>query len=380
MTIKLNGDIFQNSKEEYIKLAKEGAEPEEQGEAYEKMIDSLFEEVKKEARQEARTSAGIKKSGLDQEQYEFFNEIDTEVGYKEESLLPETTIDQIFEDLTTEHPLLNAIGLRNAGPRVKFLKAETTGELVWGKIFDGIRGQLDANFAEEEEIQNKATAYVVVPKDLKDLSVDWIERFVRLQITEVFATGLEVAFLHGDGNEQPVGLNRQVGEDVSVTGGVYPEKEPSGTLEIDFINEGKHNLMTMRQIKKFHAVKENGKRLATSGRLNLVVSPDDAVDLEVAFAVPDANAAYVNRVPFGINIIESEAQEEGQVLSFVSGRYDALVAGGVTIRKFEETFALEDLDLYTAKQFVYGKARDDKAAAIWSLEVLEATEEEPEGA
>lgn len=378
MTMQLNEDIFKNSKEEYIKLAQEGASPEEQGEAYGKMIDSLFEEVKREARLEAKNVTGIEATGLDQEQYNFFNELDTNVGYKEEALLPETTIDQIFEDLTNEHPLLNAIGLRNAGPRVKFLKAETTGDLVWGKIFDGIKGQLDASFAEEEDIQNKGTAYVVVPKDLDDLGVKWIERFVRLQITEVFATGLEVAFLHGDGDDKPVGLDRQVGEDVSIVGGVYPKKESTGTLTIDFINEGKHNMMEMRQIKKYHAVKENGKSLATSGRLNLIVSTEDAVDLEVAFAVPDANAAYVNRVPFGINIIESEAQTEGEVISFVSGRYDALVAGGVTIRKFDQTLALEDLDLYTAKQFVYGKARDDKAAAIWNLEVLESSD--PEGA
>lgn len=371
MTLKLNEDIFENAKQNYIALAQEGAAPEEQGEAYEEMINALYESVKREARLEAETSAGIKGSGLDKEQYEFFNSINTEVGYKEEALLPETTIDQIFDDLTKGHPLLDALGVINAGVRLKFLKSETTGELVWGKIFDGIKGQLDANFASEEAIQNKATAYVVIPKDLDDLSVKWIERFVRLQITEVFATGLEVAFLNGDGKDKPIGLVRDVSKDVSVVDGVYPEKTASGTLEIDLEGTGKNNLITMRQIKKHHATKEDGKRLATAGKLNLVVSPEDAVDLEVAFAVPDANAAYVNRVPFNINIIESEAQAEGQVVSFVTGRYDAVVAGGVTIRKFDQTYALEDLDLYTAKQFAYGKAKDDKAAAIWNLQVTE---------
>lgn len=371
MTLKLNEDIFENAKQNYIALAQEGAAPEEQGEAYEEMINALYESVKREARLEAETSAGIKGSGLDKEQYEFFNSINTEVGYKEEALLPETTIDQIFDDLTKGHPLLDALGVINAGVRLKFLKSETTGELVWGKIFDGIKGQLDANFASEEAIQNKATAYVVIPKDLDDLSVKWIERFVRLQITEVFATGLEVAFLNGDGKDKPIGLVRDVSKDVSVVDGVYPEKTASGTLEIDLEGTGKNNLITMRQIKKRHATKEDGKRLATAGKLNLVVSPEDAVDLEVAFAVPDANAAYVNRVPFNINIIESEAQAEGQVVSFVTGRYDAVVAGGVTIRKFDQTYALEDLDLYTVKQFAYGKAKDDKAAAIWNLQVTE---------
>jgi hypothetical protein len=29
------------------------------------------------------------------------------------------------------------------------------------------------------------------------------------------------------------------------------------------------------------------------------------------------------------------------------------------------------MDLYTAKQFAYGKAKDDKAAAVWGLKVSE---------
>lgn len=35
----------------------------------------------------------------------FFNAVTTDVGYKEEKLLPQETIDRIFENLTTAHPL-----------------------------------------------------------------------------------------------------------------------------------------------------------------------------------------------------------------------------------------------------------------------------------
>ena len=33
----------------------------------------------------------------------------------------------------------------------------------------------------------------------------------------------------------------------------------------------------------------------------------------------------------------------------------------------KQTLAIEDMDLYTAKQFAYGKAKDDKAAAFLGL-------------
>lgn len=371
-------DKFNDAKTEFINAVKEGKTKDEQGQAYANMIDGLAEDVLSEARKAAREEAEAgTKSKLNAEQRKFFNEINTEVGYKDEKLLPETTINQIFEDLVTEHPLLDAIGIFNAGPRVKFLRAETSGTVVWGKIFGEIKGQLDAAFSDETDIQDKATAFVVVPKDLKDLSVDWIERFVRLQITEAFAVGLEVAFLTGDGNDKPVGMNRQVGDDVSITGGVYPVKEPQGLLEIDKMAVGKENLNVMSQVKRFHSTKENGKQLNTAGKLYLVVSPEDAVDLDVAFTSV-ANGVYVRNMPYSIKVIESEAQDQGQVLSFVRGRYDAAVGGGVTIRKFDQTLALEDLDLYTAKQFAYGKAKDNKATAIWTLEFAE-TETVPAG-
>ena len=369
---------FNTAKQDFLDTVKQGKSEDEQGQAYAGMIDGLAEDVLAEARKAAREEAEVGSSSkLNAEQRKFFNEINTEVGYKDEKLLPETTINQIYEDLVNDHPLLNAIGIFNAGPRVKFLRAETSGVIVWGKIFSEIKGQLDATFNEETAIQDKATAFVVLPKDLKDLSVDWVERFVRLQITEVFALGLEVAFLTGDGNDKPVGMNRQVGEDVAIVAGVYPEKEPEDTLNINKLATDKTNLVEMSKIKKFHARKENGKAQTTAGKLFMVVSPENAVDLDIAFTSVN-NGVYVKNTPYNIQVVESEAQTDGRVLSFVRGRYDAAIGGGVTIRKFDQTLALEDLDLYTAKQFAYGKAKDNKATAIWTLEFAE-TETVPAG-
>lgn len=377
-----NMEKFNEAKTTFINAVKEGKDNEAQGQAYENMINELAEGVMDEARQAARKEteayAGVKDSRLNAEERKFFNEINKNVGYKDETLLPETTINQIFEDLVNEHPLLNAIGIFNAGPRVKFLRSETSGVIVWGKIFGEIKGQLDAAFSDDTDIQDKATAFVVLPKDLEDLSVDWIERFVRLQITEAFAVGLELAFLAGDGNDKPVGLNRQVGEDVAIVNGAHPKKEATGTLEINKLAVGKENLVEMSKIKKHHATKENGKHLNTAGKLYLVVSPEDAVDLDIAFTSV-ANGVYARNTPYNIHIVESEVQDSGEVLSFVRGRYDAAVGGGVKIRKYKETLALEDMDLYTAKQFAFGKAKDDKAAAIWTLSTVEEAPELPEG-
>ena len=65
---------------------------------------------------------------LTSEERKFFNEINTEVGYKEEKLLPETVIERVFDDLQSEHPLLSKINIQNAGLVTRIIKAEPTGQ------------------------------------------------------------------------------------------------------------------------------------------------------------------------------------------------------------------------------------------------------------
>ncbi|HCX0369700.1 TPA: phage major capsid protein, partial [Staphylococcus aureus] len=196
MTINLS-ETFANAKNEFINAVNNGEPQERQNELYGDMINQLFEETKLQAKAEAERVSSLPKSAqtLSANQRNFFMDINKSVGYKEEKLLPEETIDRIFEDLTTNHPLLADLGIKNAGLRLKFLKSETSGVAVWGKIYGEIKGQLDAAFSEETAIQNKLTAFVVLPKDLNDFGPAWIERFVRVQIEEAFAVALETAFL-----------------------------------------------------------------------------------------------------------------------------------------------------------------------------------------
>lgn len=367
MTIQLSDD-FKTARQEFLNAIQNGEDEKAQAELYGKMINELFEESKAQAQAEAErvSSLPTAESKLTAEQRKFFNEINTEVGYKEEKLIPEETIDRIFENLTTEHPLLADLGIKNAGLRLKFLKSETSGVAVWGKIFGEIKGQLDAAFSEETAIQNKLTAFVVLPKDLKDFGPAWVERFVRLQIEEAFAVALEAAFLNGTGKEQPIRLSRQVQEGVSVTGGVYPEKESLGTLTF---KDPRTTVLELTKVFKNHSTDEKGKSVAVKGNVTMVVNPSDAFDIQAQYTHLNANGVYVTALPFNLNVIESVAQSACKVLTYVKGRYDGYLAGGINLQKFDQTLAIEDMDLYTAKQFAYGKAKDDKVAAVYDLNI-----------
>ncbi|MBC1801050.1 phage major capsid protein [Listeria booriae] len=378
MTMKLKGDAMENfnaAKQTFINAMNNNEDQDKQSEAYLSMIDSLAENVKTEAVEAARNEAekyaiGTTADGkLSANQRKFYNEMNKEVGYKEETLLPQETIDEIFEDITSEHPLLSKLGLKNAGLRLKFLKSETSGVAVWGKIFGEIKGQLDAAFSEEEAISNKLTAFVVVPKDLEEFGPAWVERFVRLQIQEAFSVALEIAFLTGDGKEKPIGLDRDINNGNTASGvTTYPKKTAQGTLTFA---DSKVTVKELTGVFKHHSVKENGKALAVAGRVVMVVNPFDAWDVKTQYTFLNANGAYVTALPYNLDIVESEAQTQGEVLTFVTGRYDAFLGGGIKVSKFDQTLALEDLELYVAKQFAFGMAKDIKATAIWTLDIPE---------
>lgn len=377
MTMKLSNE-FKTIRDNFLAAVNANEPAEKQNELYGAMLDELLNEAKKQARAEAEglIAANPADAKLSARERKFFNEITTDVGYKEEKLLPQETIDRIFENLTTAHPLLAEIGMVNAGLRLKFLKSETSGVAVWGKIYGEIKGQLDAAFSEEEAIQSKLTAFVVVPKDLKDFGPAWVESFVSTQIDEAFAVALEAAFLAGDGNDKPIGLNRQVQEGVSITGGVYPEKTALGDLTFaDSVTTVKE----LTNVYKHHSTDEKGHAVAVDGKVVMVVNPSDAWDVKRQYTSLNAQGVYVTALPYNLKIVESLAQVAEKVVTFVNGRYDAYIGGGITLRKYDQTLAIEDMDLYTAKQFAYGKAKDDKAAAVWNLKVNESGKTVPEG-
>ncbi|EAE8591286.1 phage major capsid protein [Listeria monocytogenes] len=383
MTIKLKNNLvnYEEKRTAFVNAVKNEETQEIQNKAYVEMVDAMaadiMDQAKKEARQEADQyiSASRTDKNITNEEIKFFNDINKEVGYKEETLLPQTVVDEIFEDLTTEHPFLASIGMRTTGLRTKFLKSETSGLAVWGKIFGEIKGQLDATFSEEESIQNKLTAFVVVPKDLENFGPVWVKRFVVTQIEEAFAVALESAFIIGDGKDKPVGLTRKVGKGTNVVDGVYPEKVASGTLTFA---SSKVTVNELTDVYKYHSVKENGKPLNVAGEVTLLVNPTDAWDVKKQYTSLNANGVYVTALPYNLNIIESLFVPEKKAISYVAKRYDTLVGGALNISTFDQTLAFEDLNLYAAKQFAYGKAKDEKAAAVWTLNI-KPTDQTPEG-
>ena len=371
--MSLNTKGFTNFAEKrtaYADSVKSGMTAEEQADAFSEMMDALsndsMAEIKEQVKNQTQATfaAQAQDKSMTDEEVKFFNALTTDVGTKETKLLPQTVITEVFDDMVQLHPILGIIGLQNQGISLKIIQSDASGAAVWGKIFGDIQGQLDATFDVTEANQSKLTAFVALPKDIETFGPAWIKQYVVTQITETFAAASESAFLIGDGNDKPIGLNRQVQKGVTVTGGVYPEKASAGTLTFaDTKTAAKELAGVIKTLSK----KENGHPVVAKGNTVLVMAPGDSLDVEAQFMVQNLAGQFVTAMPFGLTTVESEFAPEGKVIAFVKGRYDAYQAGSLSIAVFDQTLAMEDMDLYVAKQFFYGKAKDNNASAVYDL-------------
>ncbi len=139
-------------------------------------------------------------------------------------------------------------------------------EAAWGKLCDEIIKELLSGFETIDMMLLKLSAFIPVCKAMLDLGPEWLDSYVRQVLYEALANGLEAGIIVGDGNGKPIGMNRQVGDTVTVTGGVYPEKNK--------ITVDNFNAETIGNLISLIAVDKNGKPRDVRD-LILVVNPQD---------------------------------------------------------------------------------------------------------
>ncbi|MGE6370641.1 phage major capsid protein [Planococcus kocurii] len=369
MTIKLNNSKeMQAAKAQLAKVMADGSAEEQQA-AFASFFDALQEDVSEKisakANEDMMDRTILQNRGqnvLTAGETKFFKAAIDKKGFDENSILPVTTQERIFEDLTQEHPLLNALQLKDMGAVTRIITADPSGAAVWGPLFGEIQGQIGAAFKETQISQLKLTAFAVIPNDMLELGPVWVERYVRTLIVEVLSVGLEKGFVTGTGVNQPVGLIKDVNADTAA----ITDKVAKGALTFE---PGRKTITELRDVVKGLSVDAKGKARRVAGRIVMVVNPVDNFDIQASATIQNANGVYVTNLPFNPIIVESEFVTAGTVIFFVQGEYLAVIAGGYKLNKYTETLAMEDATLYTIKQFANGKPMDNNAAAVYTLAI-----------
>ena len=292
--------------------------------------------------------------------------------------LPETVIDAVFDELQTRHPLLSRIQFMNTRGAIRMMM-NTNGyqEAAWGQLCDEIVQELTSGFKEVDTGLLKLSAFMPVCKAMLDLGPEWLDDFVRQVLYEAYANGLEAGTVAGDGNGKPIGMNRQVGDNVTVTGGAYPAKAPITVSDLSPTTVG--NLLALL------AVDPNGKARNVRDVI-LVVNPVDYFQrIMPATTMMTPNGTYANDVmPYPMSVIQSPAVEQGQAIIGLGYKYFAAIgsARDGRIEYSDHYHFLEDERVYLIKGYANGFPMDNNAffvlditgirPAVWKVEQVTA--------
>lgn len=380
MTIKFKN--FEEKKRLYADSVLNNESKETQSKAFDDMMSTMVDEIRDDILSNVNTNnmdnvilSNRGQQVLTSEELKFFNTVIEQGGFKERDTLPKTTQERVFDDLVKEHPLLAKLGLQNYGAITEFIYGNPEGAAVWGELFGGIQGSLNANFRKEKIGQYKLTAFFAVSNDMLSLGPVWVEKYVRTFLVEALKVALEKAFILGDGKSQPIGLNRDLL--AAVTQGQYAEKASAGTLTFKdtktIIAEiaGVHkNLAKYKRLKKDGVTEEDEFQARNiAGKVVMLINPFEYYDIMARATVQNASGTFITALPFNPTIIESIFVPTGKVIFFVEGEYLAITAGSFGINQFKETLAMEDATLYITKMYANGKPKDNYAAQVYNLNI-----------
>lgn len=294
-------------------------------------------------------------------------------------VLPETTINAVFDELQTRHPLLSRINFRPSGGAVELVMAENGYQMAqWGELCDDIVKELLAGFVKINTMLFKLSAFLPVCKAMLDLGPEWLDDFVRQVLYEALANGLEYGVVAGTGNNMPIGMNREVGPNVTVTGGVYPIKT---AVKLNDLRPE-----TIGRLLSILATDPSGKPRQVRDVILLVSPTDYFLRVMPATTVQAADGSYRNNVlPYPMDVIQTLALNPGEAIIGIAYRYFA-VAGTAREGRIEYSDHyrfLEDERVYLIKAYANGMPMDNNAFQtldISGLQPLTLRVEQVEGA
>lgn len=382
MAVK-NLDILESKKQEILQLMHEAMQQDDL-KAFDKnfmqLCENIQESVLEQARSEIRQSKdttvlatrGVRQlTTRETEYYQAVMDAMRSPNPKQalgnlDVVMPETIIDSVFDDLETNHPLLSKIQFTSVTGLTRMMM-NTNGfqKAAWGKLTDKIIKELESGFKEVDVTQDKLSAFIPISKAMLDLGPQWLDNYIRTILYEALANGLEEGIVNGTGKDQPIGMTKQVGDNVSVVSGVYPDKAAVKVTKFDNIQLNKQAAVL--------ALNEKGQPRTVSD-LILLVNPSDYYSKVLpAVQYPAPGGGYVSALPFDISIMQSAAVPKGKAVFGMARLYfmGAGMGNQGNILYSDEYHFLEDERVYLIKMYAHGFPIDNNAFIVFDISKLQ---------
>lgn len=270
--------------------------------------------------------------------------------------LPETVINSVFEELTKEHPLLEAVDFVATRGLTKWIKdAHEEDEAVWGELCDAISAELDGALEVVNADAFKLTAFLEVCKAGMEIGPEWLEAYVRQILKNALANGWEKAIVTGTGNKEPIGMDRDLENE---TMGTYAKKT---AVEIEDFS-----VTTVGALVA--SLTNDGARKAEN--IILIVNPEDYYSKVMpAMTYLGSDGIYKELNPFGLRVIQSQYVTANSAIIGLAKKYLALTVldKGGRIEYSDHYKFLDDVRTYTIRAYGNGMPKDNAAFILLDI-------------
>lgn len=363
--MKINETKMKQAEEEALKILQE-TEDKSQAvvEAMDKIVsaqyDELINEIQEQAVKAESDAVYAKSLGLrtlskeEKDFYEALKDVKQALPGDQIDILPTSIIDVTLENVKKESGILNDVNFTPANVK-RWIIAEKEGTYAWGELSDEIKGLLKGTFSTLNMEVNKLTAYLVIPKAIRDLALPFVDKYFTAILKEALNDGLEFGYLQGTGKNMPVGIYKQI-----------------GTVNVDGTHADKTVVETMTGFSpkalapaKKYLSKEG---LRTFDRLVLYCHPNDEADY-VAPAIYDREGRLVSSYK-NLTVKPSANNPQGKAALVIPNKY-TMGLSNFGIRSYDQTMAMDDADVVIGKGYANGRATDDNTAFIFDVTKLE---------
>jgi len=323
----------------------------------------LIQQVVAEAERASHDAEFKKQLGLrnlSQEEkkfYEGFKDIKQSITANQIDIIPTEIIDRTLDDVKKASPILKLVNMAPANVK-KWIVASHSGTAVWGMLTDAIKGELSAEVTALNIEIHMLSAYLVIPKAIRELSLEFVDRYFMAILSEAMQDGLVKGYLDGDGKTGPIGIFRQIG----TTNGDGTQKAKTVSTKIT-----KFSPKGLAEVRK--TLTNDGKRVVS--KLYLICNPaDEAEYVDPCMYGEALTGGYVNKSFIEIEKIVAANCPKGKAAFTIEGYY-TMGTTGVRVNEYDQTKAMENADLIIATCFANGRAVDDNVAVVFDVTKLE---------
>ena len=301
----------------------------------------------------------------------------TYAGLLSDDVMPTTIIEDVYKDLTQEHPLLAKINFVSVKYLTKWiLNDHSTQTALWGAINSTITQEISSAFKVVEMAQNKLSAFAIIEKDMLDLGPTFLDGYIRTFLKEAIAQAVENSIITGTGKNMPIGLDRDIHVGVSVVDGAYPKKQ---AVELTSFEPAVYGavLATLAKTEQYtdsDSVVHGGKMRAFDSVVLVCNQVDYLTKVMPSTTMLTSNGLYAKDLfPFPTEVIRSNAVASGEAILFLPEEYFFGIGTSKdgTIEYSDDFKFLEDKRVFKVKLHGNGRPYDNTVAVRLDISDLE---------